>query len=173
VSKLTKMKSRLLLPHKYKLLGWYILIPATLLGIITLFFTDVVSLDLEAGMIAIVNEQFMGQPEYFKIINMNIIPTVTGVLFLTGALLVSFSKEKVEDEFIFRLRQSSLLWAVLVNYSLLLACFIFIHGMAFLNVMVYNMFTILVIFIIRFHYILYRNSKEISNEEYHQSAPGY
>jgi hypothetical protein len=167
------MKSKLLLPHRYKLLGWYLLIPATLLGIIMLFFTDYISLELEAGMFAIINEELMGDTEYFTIIKKNIIPTLTGVLFLSGALLVSFSKEKVEDEFIFRLRQSSLLWAVLVNYILLLACFIFIHGMAFLNVMVYNMFTILIIFIIRFHYILYRSSKEIANEEYNQSAASY
>jgi hypothetical protein len=154
------MKSKLLLPHRYKLLGWYILVPSTLLAITLTFLSDYISLDLEASMFAIVNEELMGPTQYFKIIQRNIIPTLTGVLFLLGALLVSFSKEKVEDEFIFRLRQSSLLWAVLVNYILLLCCFIFIHGMAFLNVMLYNMFTILIIFIIRFHYILYRDSKE-------------
>jgi uncharacterized membrane protein len=73
--------------------------------------------------------------------------------------MVGFSKEKNEDEFITNLRQSSLYWAVIVNYILLLFAFVFLYGIAFLNVMLYNMFTILIIFIVRFNYVLYRTSK--------------
>jgi len=73
--------------------------------------------------------------------------------------------EKVEDEFIANLRLNSLLWAVLVNYVLLLFMFLFIYGLAFLNIMVYNMFTILFLFIGKFNIALYRNSKSGPNEE--------
>jgi hypothetical protein len=166
------MKSGLLLPHRYKLLGWYILIPSTVLGLI-LVFTGFESLAIETKVFALAYGQIFEDNKYFTVIQHNITPTITGILFITGALLVSFSKEKVEDEFMLRLRQTSLLWAVLVNYILLLFCFLFIYGMDFLHVMIYNMFTIPVIFITRFHYILYKSSKEIANEEYHQSTASY
>jgi fatty acid desaturase len=80
-------------------------------------------------------------------------------------VLVGFSKEKEEDEFIRELRLSSLLWAVLISYALLLLAFLTIYGFAFFSVMVYNMFTVLVIFIIRFHYLLYKNAKGLPNEK--------
>ena len=170
--KLFIMSNKLLLPNRYKIIGWYIFIPAAILGIILLF-TDFESFPINAKVFAVFNEELLGKGGSFSIIQTNITPTVVGILFIMGAMLVSFSREKTEDEFIARLRQSSLLWAVFVNYVLLLIAFAFIYGMAFLDVMIYNMFTILIIFIIRFNYILYRNSKEMPNEKYHQSAASY
>jgi hypothetical protein len=165
------MTNKLLLPNKYKAIGWYILVPATILGIAIL--SEWESFEIQTNVFALFYEELMGKRTSFSVIHTNITPTAVGILFLVGALLVSFSKEKKEDEFIARLRQSSLLWAVLVNYSLLLLSFAFIYGVAFLNVMLYNMFTILIIFILRFNYILYRSSKEMPNEKYNQSATSY
>jgi hypothetical protein len=166
------MTNKLLLPNKYKSIGWYILIPSVIFGII-LILGRFESFAIETNVFSLLNQELLGDNEAFSVIHTNIVPTAVGILFLIGALLVSFSKEKTEDEFIARLRQSSLLWAVLVNYSLLLFCFVFVYGLAFLHVMIYNMFTILIIFIIRFNYILYRSSKEMPNEKYNQSATSY
>ena len=80
-------------------------------------------------------------------------------------MLVGFSKEKNEDEFISEIRLSSLLWAVWVSYMLLLIAFLLIYGSPFLEVMVYNMFTILIIFIVRFNFILYKNAKTVQDEK--------
>ncbi len=88
-----------------------------------------------------------------------------GSFFIIGALLVSFSKEKNEDEFIAEIRLSSLLWAVWVSYILLLVAFLIVYGTPFFEIMVYNMFTVLIIFIVRFNYILYKNSKAVSDEK--------
>ena len=166
------MTNKLLLPHKYKALGWYILIPSTIIGIFLLI-SEFQTFSLETKVFALMNEELLENTTYFSIISKNVVPTAIGVLFIIGALLVSFSKEKLEDEFIAEIRQSSLLWAVLVNYILLLLAFVFIYGLAFMNVMIYNMFTILIIFIIRFNYILYKSSKEMPNEKYNQSATSY
>ena len=88
---------------------------------------------------------------------------------ITGAKKSAVEKyfEDNEDEFIEKLRMTSLLWAVFVNYILLLVSFLFIYGTAFLNVMIYNMFTVLIIFIARFNYILYQNRKSVEYEEHH------
>lgn len=158
------MMHKLLLPNKYKKVGWFILMPATILGII-LMFTDFESMPLNTKVFAIVNNEILGKSQFFTFINTNVTNTLVGILFIVGALLVGFSKEKNEDEFIANLRLSSLLWAVLINYILLLFSFAFIYGTAFLNVMLYNMFTVLIIFIARFNYVLYSNSKSMSDEK--------
>ncbi|MEP6465507.1 MAG: hypothetical protein ABJB05_04345 [Parafilimonas sp.] len=159
------MIHELLLPNKYKIVGWFILIPATILGII-LMVTDFEGMPLNAKVFAILNNEIFGKSQFFTFIHANVTNTVIGILFIAGALLVVFSKEKIEDEFITNLRQSSLLWAVLFNYILLLFSFAFIYGTAFLNVMLYNMFTVLIIFIARFNYVLYSNSKSMSDEKH-------
>lgn len=157
-SKSTTMKTQLLLPNKYKKLGWALWIPAIILGIITMS-TGFEWLKLEAWVPAIISEELLESKTYFSLIYTNVANTLIGTFFIVGGLLVSFSQEKNEDEFISSLRQSSLLWSVLVNYVLLALAFLFIYGMAFLQVMVYNMFTILIIYIIRFNYVLYRNNR--------------
>jgi hypothetical protein len=159
------MSNKLLLPHKYKSVGWIILTLATIAGLVLLI-SDLEVFPVKAPVFAFFNEDLLNNGESFKVIHTNVTPTIVGILFLAGALLVSFSSEKREDEFIARLRQSSLLWAVLLNYVLLIVCFAFVYGFSFLNVMIYNMFTVLVLFIIRFNYILYRSSKDMPNEKY-------
>jgi uncharacterized membrane protein len=120
---------------------------------------------LHAKVFAIFNEKILEESQFFSFIDTNVTFTVVGILFIVGAIFVGFSKEKREDEFIAKLRLSSLLWAVFVNYILLLLSFAFVYGIAFINVMMYNMFTVMIIFIFRFNYILYKNSKSVSDEK--------
>ena len=158
------MSIKLLLPNKYKLVGWCLLIPATMLGLF-LSFTDFEYFPIKTKVFAIFNKGILEKSQSFSFIQTNITSTIVGVLFIVGAMFVGFSKEKTEDEFIAKLRLSSLLWAVWVNYILLFLSFLFVYGTPFLTVMMYNMFTVLIIFIIRFNYILYKNSKAVSDEK--------
>ena len=158
------MSQKLLLPNRYKTIGWWILIPAAILGIM-LMSTDFEGFEWKGWVFAMWNDEILGESSAFSFVKTNVTNTVAGLLFLVGALLVGFSKEKREDEFIANLRLSSLLWAVLVNSILLLLSFMFIYGIAFLHVMIYNMFTVLIIFIVRFNFILYKNAKNMSDEK--------
>lgn len=158
------MNTKWLFPNKYKTVGWLILIPATILGII-LIATDFDGLSINAKVYAIFNNDLFSKSMKFGWIDTNITNTVVGVLFIIGAVLVGFSREKKEDEFIASIRYSSLQWAVMVNYIILIFFFLFVWGTSFMYVMIYNMFTVLIIFLIRFNYILYRNSKSVSDEE--------
>lgn len=159
------MVLKILLPHRYKKIGWFILIPATILGVI-LMLTDFNGLSVKTTVFAMfTGEIFNTNPHPFSFIQTDVTNTFVAVLFITGALFVGFSKEKTEDEFIAGLRLSSLLWAVLVNYLLLVFSFVFIYGTAFLYVMLYNMFTVLILFIARFNYLLYRYSKQTPDEK--------
>lgn len=158
------MPSEFLLPNKYKLIGWCLLIPVSILGII-LTFNDLEIFSIKAKTFALVNEAFFEDSSFFQVITTNVTPTILGVLFIIAALMVGFSKEKKEDEFIASVRLSSLVWAVWVNYILLFLCFALVYGGSFFTVMIYNMFTVLIIFIVRFHYILYKHSKSVSDEQ--------
>ena len=158
------MATKLLLSHRYKKIGWLILIPAAILGLISVY-EGFNRNWFQTKVFAIANDNSTLDSQYFNFALTNITNTVFGVLFIIGAMLVSFSKEKNEDEFIANVRLSSLLWAVCVNYILLLICFVFVYGMPFLSVMLYNMFTVLIIFIIRFNYLLYKNSKRAFDEK--------
>jgi hypothetical protein len=158
------MPSKLLLPNRFKIIGWCLLIPSTILGLIMTLASYEVPW-LNARVFAMFNDPFLGKGQSFVFITTNITNTVVGILFIIGALFAGFSKEKKEDEFIANLRLSSLLWAVWVNYILLLLAFAFIYGTSFFTVMMYNMFTVLIIFIVRFNYILNKNSKPVPDEK--------
>lgn len=158
------MTTKLLLPNRYKTIGWIVLVPATILGL-ALAYTEFDATWIHAKVFAIATDATFGKYKFFSVTETNITSTLVGVLFIIGAMLVSFSKEKNEDEFIAELRLSSLLWAVCVSYILLLVAFIFVYGTPFLDVMVYNMFTVLIIFIVRFNYLMYKNSKTVSDEK--------
>jgi hypothetical protein len=162
------MNSKLLLPHRFKTIGWIILIPITILGIIAMannFEPDW----LDMRIFALFNDDLLfggvGESGNFKFIETNVTLTLIGALFIVGAMMVGFSKEKMEDEFIAKIRLSSLLWSVWVNYALLFLAFIFVYGMSFFDVMIFNMFTVLIIFIVRFNYILWRSSKSMADDK--------
>src|SRR4030095_2244944 len=121
------MTSRLFLPNRYKRIGWFLLVPAAIAGIfltITGFEADW----LTTRVFAFFSEGVLEDGQYFTVIKTNVTNTLVGVIFIIGALMVSLSKEKHEDEFISDLRLSSLLWALWFNYVLLLLAFIFVYG---------------------------------------------
>jgi hypothetical protein len=158
------MANKLLLPNKYKKIGWCLLIPSFALGIYIIatgFQTDW----LHAKTFSIFPDELSTNKKFFSLTDVNLTNTLVGSLFIIGALLVGFTKEKNEDEYIANIRFSSLLWAVLVSNILLLIAFIGVYGSAFLNVMVYNMFTVLLIFIVRFNILLYKSSKSVPDEK--------
>ena len=158
------MLKQILLPHRFKLIGWILLVPSAILGFM-LMLSDVESkLKINSKVFALYNDEFLGDKSHFGIISTDITITLVGVVFILGAMMVGFSKEKKEDEYVANLRLSSLMWAVWVNYVLLLLSFIFIYGMGFFHVMIYNMFTVLIIFIGRFNIIILKN-KMISTDE--------
>lgn len=158
------MLKQILLPNRFKLVGWILLVPSAIVGFM-LMLSDLESkLKINSKVFALYNDEIMGNGRHTGIISTDITNTLVGVFFILGAMMVGFSKEKKEDEYVANLRLSSLMWAVWVNYVLLLLSIIFIYGMGFFQVMIYNMFTVLIIFIGRFNIILLKN-KMISIDE--------
>ena len=149
-----------LLPNKFKKPGWILFISGIILGIIhsingyesNLLKIDVISL-LHYESI------FPNDNGFVRIIENSIVDELITLLAIIGGLLISFSREKIEDEFISKIRLDSLVWAFLVNYGVLLFTTIFIYDLRYFHVLVYNMFTPLIIFILRFNYVVYKKSR--------------
>lgn len=158
------MKTKFLFPNRYKRIGWILLIPSSILGILILFF-DFNFKSLDSKVFTIYSDGFGVEKTIMGLFDGNYVNTIAGILFLIGAILVAFSKEKQEDEFISKTRLESLVWAIYVNYAILAFCTLFFFNLEYLIVMIFNMFTILIFFIIRFYYILYRSNKSLSHEK--------
>ena len=147
------MRLKLLLPTKFKWIGLALFVPFLILGILnayTGFQIEVLSMSQKH------NSGFTSDQN------------LTDELALSGLiislLMLAFAKEKEEDEFIYQSRLESWEWAVLINFLLLIiACWTF-YGLPFLDVMMYNMLTPLLIFIIRFHWVLLRNKKLVEKK---------
>ena len=128
----------ILFPHCFQKIGWCIFVLGVISGICTL------ASDYGTG--SLVN-------------NIAIIGTILGAIFATC------SREKIEDEMVRQIRLNSLLVALYVNYAVLIVCSLLVYDLDFLLVMMYNMFTILLIFMVVFRYRMWRLNKEMKNEE--------
>ncbi|MCB0469680.1 MAG: hypothetical protein KDC51_03485, partial [Flavobacteriaceae bacterium] len=112
---------------------------------------------LNVKVLTIYNEPIFSEGSgFFKIVDNTITDELVSLLIIIGGLLVGFSKEKVEDEFIYKLRKDSLVWAILFNYFILIATILLVYDLTFFHILVFNMFTPLVFFIIRFNFLKYK-----------------
>lgn len=159
------MKTHYLFPNQFKLLGWILFTLGTVLAVL------MVSLNLEPEFLdlkvfALASKpNFMGEAEFFSIHQNNMLSELVGLMLIAGLVIIAFSKEKTEDEFIAKLRLESLVWATYVNYIILALSIIFIYDEVFFWVMILNMFTILLFFLLRFNWILFRTKKQMAHEE--------
>ena len=119
------MKTNYLFPNCFKIYGWIILIPSLIVGALSLVF-EIEPTALEFDMPALFVDEFMGQNKLAGTVNNNILNEIVGVLIILSSIFVAFSKEKEEDEYILKIRLESLVWAVYVNYGILLISLLFI-----------------------------------------------
>lgn len=148
------MKTNYLLPHKFKALGWVLFV----LGIIGGLYVVTANYEqdiLSSSVLSIYNGDslFGKESGFLKIIKNDIFDEIIALFIIVGGLFVTFSREKVEDEFIYKLRTDSLVWAIIFNYSVLIIAILFVYDFAFFDVLVFNMFTPLIFFILRFNFL--------------------
>ena len=159
------MKLNFLFPSKFKRIGWFTLIPSAIIGLLILIYEYEPSfLDFNVPAI-FVDELFSVNKKTFRMVTNNILNEILGVLIIISTFFVAFSKEKSEDEYISKIRFDSLAWAVYFNYAILILTVLFIYDFAFLWVMVFNMFTVLLFFIVRFNWQFSKLKKSASYEE--------
>lgn len=158
------MTTKYLFATRYKLIGLVILIPSALLGLYTLI-KEWEPQFLDVPVFGLFVDDFTNSASFTGIIDNNILNEILGILVIIGSLLVAFSREKDEDELITKIRLESLVWATYWNYGILVLGFLLVYDISFYWVMVFNMFTILLLFIIKFNLKLWSLRKSIVHEE--------
>jgi len=158
------MKLNYLFPHSYKRIGLALIIPLLALGWYAINF-DVEPALLDFNVPAIFVDEINGDKFIFGMTENNVLNELIGIALIFSFLIAAFSKEKQEDELIEKIRLDSLVWATYVNYAVLLFSFLFVYGMSFFWVMIANMFTILLFFIIRFNWRVNALNKTMGHEE--------
>lgn len=137
------MLHSLLFPYRARYVGWAIFVPAAVLGLFALYWETFTS-----------NSVFSMSFDSFA-------DEIAGVGVIIGLLIIAFSREKVEDELISRMRLEALQWSVFVNYLILSIAILAVYDGAFFSVMIYNMFTLLLVFIARMRWLMYRHNHQL------------
>lgn len=145
------MSNKLLLPSYYKVIGWISLLVFAALGAAVIFKEfKIPGFQLYTNN----NQGLLDFNDY----------NLTNELALIGTILsllsIAFSKEKNEDEYISYLRLKSWQWSVLISYLILIVISLCFYGTTFFGVIFYNIFTILIVFIIKFQFSLYQLRRE-------------
>ena len=159
------MKTHFLFPNKFKTIGWVLFVPSLVTFILTSIFSIDIDKYLNIKVFAIYEETMGGKPSFFRIIEDSFSYELITILIIVGGLFICFSKLKNEDEYISKIRYESLVWATYFNYFLILFFTLFLYGMSFLNVIVYNVYTVLIFFMIRFHYMIYKLNLATTDDE--------
>ncbi len=135
-------------------IGWVLLGPSALLGIVLML--DDFNLE---WLCTAVSRRLPDFPIMETLNNIALIGTLVSLLFIVC------SRERVEDEMIGRMRLNALLAALYVNTAFIIAAALTTYGLKFLNIMVYNLFTMPVIFLVIYRWQLWRARKEAVDEE--------
>lgn len=148
------MENSLLIPGKYKVIGWIIFVLFACLGIATIYWEYQVP-----GLRLPIKENGVSFADY----NLTNEIALAGVVI--GLIMIVFSREKIEDEYISFLRLKCWQWSVLINYLILIILNFVFYGTSFYLVLIYNLFTIPLIFIVKFNYSLYSLRRERDYDE--------
>jgi hypothetical protein len=137
---------------------------------IAVFFTDILwSMNydlsiLDVRMPAITKKPLFGSRTFFTMQETNLTYPILMLLLIGSGLVYGFSKERLEDEMISDLRKESLVWAVYVNYIVLLISLFLLFDFDMIGLIIINVFTLLIFFILRFEWKKYQ-LKRASHEE--------
>jgi len=131
-----------LLPYKYKWIG-AVLIFAGLAGFLFFLWFDFrITLPVFA-----VYSSFL-ETKIFTTFRTNVSDELIMLLLLTGFYMVAFSKEKTESEILDQIRAKAFSKAILANICLLVFSILFIFGNGFLMILLLNLISIFIFYLI-------------------------
>lgn len=131
-----------LFPHTFRPIGWIILVPTLILGILLL--DGILSVDGSVETIL----------------------TDTAIIGIAlGSIFITCSRERIEDEMTSSIRLKALLTSLYAYIVFLVIWTLAVNGMAYLYVMAASLVMLPIIFVVRFRYEMHRYYKIKSDEE--------
>lgn len=157
------MKS-ILFPFRYKKISGLVFYLTTMVGAIIYFTGFEFDSHFVMKIPALINDPIFTKQKGIWIENGILDELLTIILIISG-IIHSFSREKMEDEYISSIRLQALTWSIYVNYSLVLLATITIFGMAYFHVMIIHLFSLIILFNVRFQLKLRTYYKSGNDEE--------
>ena len=108
-------------------------------------------------------EWFGSEPKGFGWIENGVGDEIFTLLIIVSGLINSFSKEKIEDELISRIRLESLSLSVFISFGLIIISTFLVFNINYMYVLVFNLFLIILLFnlILKFRLFKHYNSWKI------------
>lgn len=161
------MKTSYLFPYRFKKISgiffWLVLI-ATVYSFLN--YETVIENDIfRFNVFTIAETGLISESIFFGLTKTYILDEILFIILILSALIYAFSKEKIEDEMVSKIRLDSLVWATYFNYIIIMLCYTFLHGFTFMFVMMIALFSHLLFFIVRFRWMMYKQNKSLSYEE--------
>lgn len=139
------------MPNNIRIYGWVILLFGLILGVIRFYF-GVKPEFLNIKVFAVYSKYF--ETNYFKVIENHVSEELTALLILVGLFVISFTKEKIENESVSAIRYKSFILTFYINTLIIVLSFLFVYGFGFINILVINVFSPFIIYIILSRYFL-------------------
>lgn len=149
------MKKLSLLPPFWKRIGLFLALPGLVLGTLNV---------LNGFEIPGFEIRMREEGGFFSSPIENFTDELALTLVVVGFLLICYSRERIEDERVQQIRLESFQWSILVNFAIVLIGNWTLYQGHFFYLMVVNLFTPLVVFLLRFYYVLYRSEARITDE---------
>ena len=102
-------------------------------------------------------EWFGSEPKGFGWIENGLGDEIFTLLIIVSGLINSFSKEKIEDELISRIRLESLSLSVFISFGLIIISTFLVFNLNYMYVLVFNLFLIILLFNLIFKFRLFKH----------------
>ena len=154
------MDTKLLLPNLFKRIGWLLFVPCLVLTVLAL-------LEVAPSVSFFGGEHFLAKWTTITVSKKDGLgaildgnnPDFAGELLMTltviGFYFVAFSRERTDDEWIMKVRHESLLWGFYVHLIGFILAVWLSYGLDFYLIVSWNMLTAPLVFLARFHWIVY------------------
>ena len=156
-----------LLAHVYKWPAAIIFYASLTFGAILYFVSDGELGDLvalECKVPALIYDAFLYEKSGVWIEN-NLVDELLTLLILVSGTALGFSKEKMGDEYTMQLRGAAFQWSIIANMIIVVVATFSIYGIPYFNFMIFQLFSILLLFNLRFQYALYQHYNSIGDDE--------
>lgn len=135
----------LLLPYRWKWVGLILTLAGIVLSVFFFWFDFRFKMPVFALYSAFI------ETKIFTVIRTNFADELVLLTLLSGLSLIAFSREKNEPEGLDLIRLKAMFRAIMANTAILLISVLFIYGSGFMAVLVINMLSLFVFYLIFFY----------------------
>ncbi|MCX7874561.1 MAG: hypothetical protein N2321_00180 [Melioribacteraceae bacterium] len=136
-----------LLNYKLKFVGLVLLIPSFIIAFIRFYIGNKLEF-FDTKVFAFYS--YYLEKKFFVVIENHISEEIAGIFLLISLFLIAFSKEKNENELTSVTRAKSLILSFYFNFIFLLFSFAFTYGFAFMDMLLINIFSQFIFYILIF-----------------------